>query len=191
MDFLSADLTYLLGTFGYLAVFLLTLLGGQAVVPLAGWLAQQGILRPGPVALCAFGGSLLCNQGLFWLARLKGRQLLRRWPRLEKKQQGLLRLTRQHHTLLMICFPFLYGLRNISPFFFGLSDTSPRRFLPLNCLAASLWAGFFTALGYYLGQAIDPEAADFKSVEMAVMGGTLLLAALAWYMGHRLGPAED
>lgn len=177
---LSLDLAAMLAEFGYPAIVAITLVGGQAVVPVAGFLAQQGYLSPWHVGLSAFGGSLICNQGLFFLARFRGGNILRRLPRLTGKIETFgCRMRKKHQVLLMLGFPFLYGFRNITPVFLGLTSVPAKLFFPLNCVAAAAWAAFFTGAGFFFGKVLSPLAGQQPHFEYYVTGGIIALAAIA------------
>ena len=81
---MDAELADLLQRFGYLAVFLGTLLEGETVMLMAGFAVHQGYLDLPLVILAAFAGGLTGDQCLFALGRWRGAWLLDRFPRLRR-----------------------------------------------------------------------------------------------------------
>jgi Uncharacterized membrane-associated protein len=53
---------------GYIAVFLGSLVEGESVIFMAGWMAQEGFLSLPKIIVVAFTGTLLADQSLFFMA---------------------------------------------------------------------------------------------------------------------------
>ena len=75
----------LLADYGYLAVFVGSLLEGETVLVLAGFAAHQGYLSLPLVLAVAFVGGTLGDQIFFWLGRAWGQSLLDRIPHSEHR----------------------------------------------------------------------------------------------------------
>ncbi len=160
------DLEGLVRTYGYAAVLCGTLLEGETLVVIAGFLSHRGYFQPPLVALAAFAGSFLVDQFFFRLGRRQGRRLL--LQRSERWQAGAVRaeaLLERFGTWLILGFRFLYGLRTITPFVIGMSRVSAARFAILNAAGAALWAAVFTAAGYYFGRAMETILGDLRRHE--------------------------
>jgi membrane protein DedA with SNARE-associated domain len=165
------DLEGLVRSYGYAAVLCGTLVEGETVVVVAGFLSHRGYLHPPLVAAAAFTGSFLVDQFFFFLGRRQGRRLL---LRRERWQTGAARaevLLERFGTWLILGFRFLYGFRTVTPFVIGMSRVPAARFALLNAAGAAAWAVAFTAGGYFFGKVMEVILGDLRRHE-----GWLLLA---------------
>ena len=172
--------------YGYLAVLLGTMLEGETIVLVAGFLAHQGYLSLPLIIFSAIIGSSISDQGLFFLSRLKGRKLLSHFPKLYARVVKLAEKMAARPiglTAFALGFRFLYGLRNIAPVFLGMSNLSTTRFVVLNAIGAVLWATTFSCTGYYLAKAINAISGNLARYELVFV--ILLLAAGAGWTLYR------
>ncbi len=116
----------------------------------------------------------------FFVGRVKGKTFLQRRPGWERKVERVLRLFDQHRTLLVLGFRFIYGLRTVTPFAFGLSGISTRRFLILNMIGALVWAVVVALVGYLFGAAARALIVDVKNYEHWIILGMLWTGALVY-----------
>ena len=142
-----------MATYGYLAVFLGTLLEGETILLLGGYAAQRGHLSLPTVMAVAFAGSLLGDQTMFWMGHRYGRRILRKWPGLEPRVARVKPLLDRFGNVFALIFRFFYGLRNITPLAMALGGFPPRRFLALNAVGAGIWAAIVSTVGYVFGDA--------------------------------------
>jgi membrane protein DedA with SNARE-associated domain len=141
----------LLIRYGLLAIFLGAGVEGEAVVLTGGVLAARGIVPLWAAMLAATCGSAMVDQAWFWAARgLSHRQWIIRQTAKPAFARALHFLER-HPRAFILGFRFIYGMRTVSPIAIGMSSVSARLFVPLNLLAAALWAPLFTWLGYRFG----------------------------------------
>lgn len=167
-----------LARWGYPAILLGTLLEGETVVLVAGFLAHQGYLSLPFIMLCALIGSCVSDQGLFFLARFKGPGFLARFPKLAAKADALAGKMRGKDawlSLYALTFRFFYGLRNISPVVLGISAIPTLRFVLLNALGAAIWAACFSLLGFAFARTLESFMGNLARIEVFVV--VLLLAA--------------
>jgi membrane protein DedA with SNARE-associated domain len=167
------------GPYFYLIAFAWTFLEGETIVLLAGFAAAQGLLSAPLLLLAAWLGSFSGDQCYFWVGRLAGSRLLRRFPLWRRGVAVPLSWVERHSTGFILSFRFIYGVRNLSSFACGLSAIDWRRFLGLNLLAALLWAASFIAVGYFLGNAFKAVLGDIARSVGLVMLGALISFALA------------
>ncbi len=182
---MTGALAAFLGAYGYAAIVLGTLLEGETIVLLAGFLAHQGYLHPPFVALAAFCGSVVSDQLFFLLGRHRGIPLLRRFPRLASGVDDLSRRVGGRLVPLILFFRFLYGLRSVAPVFLGVSGVRPRLFIPLNLLGAAVWACCFTAAGYYFGAGLTALLGRLHHYEPYILLGLALVGAVFWLLRRR------
>lgn len=172
----------LVSRYGYLAVLLGTMLEGETVVLVAGFLAHQGYLGLPGIMITAFAGSMISDQGIFFLSRFQGERLLARFPKITAGANRLTDRMSGHPAALYVfalCFRFLYGLRNAAPVVLGMSRMPSPAFVLLNAVGAAVWAVSFTLLGSIFAQTLERFMGDLARYELYVLGGLALLGALA------------
>ena len=175
----------LLARYGYLAVLAGTMLEGETIVLVAGFLAHQGYLSVPWIIVFAVIGSSISDQGLFFLSRLKGMKLLIRFPKIRGKVTAM--AARMHErpvalSAFALLFRFLYGFRNVAPLFLGMSDIPTLRFVLLNALGAVIWAVCFSLGGYFFAAALSTVLGTLARYEAPIVIGLLLCGgAFAFY----------
>lgn len=141
----------LLIRYGLLAIFLGAGVEGEAVVLTGGVLAGRGIVPLWAAMLAATCGSAMVDQAWFWAARgLSHKQWIIRQTTKPAFARALHFLER-HPRSFILAFRFIYGMRTVSPIAIGMSGVSARLFVPLNLIAAALWAVAITWIGYRFG----------------------------------------
>lgn len=171
------SLEVLLGTYGYYLLFLGTLLEGETVLVVAGFLAHRGYFSLPLVMAVAFCGSFLSDQAVFYAGRLRGRRWLAKRVAWRSKADRVFALLARHQTLLVLGFRFLYGLRTLIPFLVGLSRISPLRFFLLNGIGAIVWSIAVASLGYGLGQAAEVILGKVARYELWIVAGITVAGA--------------
>jgi membrane protein DedA with SNARE-associated domain len=171
---------YLVSHYGYAALFVGVFLEGETVLILAGIAAHLGHLDLTWVILVAFAGSLTGDQFYFFLGRARGKVFLRKRPRWETKVQKVWALFEHYRTFVILGFRFMYGLRTVTPFAFGLGGISGIRFLVFNAIGAAAWSAAVALLGYLFGAVAQAVLVDVKKYEHLIAAGVLGVAALIW-----------
>lgn len=150
---LAAEYHYLT----YPLVLVATFIEGETIVILMGAASSAGELPINVelLALAAFAGSFCGDQLYYLIGRRYGAPLLNRWPTLGHKIEWAFQLVKDHPTLFILSFRFIYGIRNIAPFVIGISGVPRLRYMVLNFIAAMVWAHSFAWGGYWLGRALE------------------------------------
>ncbi len=176
---MTAAISALVASYGYLAVFLGTLLEGETILLAAGYAAQRGLLHwPAVIAIAIVGGTL-GDQIAFMVGRWKGAVLIARFPSLAHRVPQVHRLLERYHVVLILVIRFLYGLRIAGPIILGTSNVPFFRFAVLNFVGAVLWALIVSGAGYYFGVALEVWVADIEHVELFILLGILLAGFIA------------
>jgi membrane protein DedA with SNARE-associated domain len=171
----DASLPQLVTDYGYLAVFVGTLLEGESVLLLAAYAAHRGYLSLPAVVGVAFCGATLGDQIFFFSGRFFGHGLMQRLPLIRARAEKINALLLRYHAGLIIGIRFAYGLRIAGPIVIGMSDVSSRRFLVFNALGAMIWAPLIAGIGYLFGHALEWLFADLKQYETIGLVGLSLL----------------
>ena len=182
-------LTQLLSQYGYLAVFVGSVLEGETVLILAGFAAQQGYLSFPIVVMLALCGGTLGDQFFFFLGRYYGASLLSRFPSLSVRAQPVNQLIQRYHASLIIGVRFMYGLRIVGPITIGMSNVAAWRFTLFNILGAAVWAMLIAGAGYLFGQPLQWMLKNIIQCEKLALLLAVVLAvvfgSVRWVRFHR------
>ena len=170
--------------FGPAAIALGAFLEGETAVLLAGAGIALGIFEFWTVVFAALAGSLAGDQFFFWLGRLKGGTFLASRPRFAAGVRRAEKILLRHRLALLAAYRFIYGLRGVIPFAYGLSDLCWRWFLLANLFTAAFWSLIMTWVGSQAGKFLaDPSVA----ARLPLVGlGVALLAVAAIMVRRRL-----
>jgi membrane protein DedA with SNARE-associated domain len=171
--------------YGYYAVFGFACIEGEVALLTAGFLAHRDLLSLPYVILTAFLGTLLMEQGVFFIGRFYGQRILTRYPRLRKKADVAFQFLHKYDTLFIFSFRFIYGIRNISPIVIGSAGIRPKKFACLNIPAAAIWAVSIGGAGYVFSDAIQALITNFERYERVFFSSVLLLGALLFLWVRR------
>ena len=146
----------------YPLIMLWTLFEGETIVIICGAAARELHIVIELLAVFAFAGSFLGDQLYYYIGRRYGAPLLVRWPTLGHKIEWAFQLVKDHPTMFILSFRFIYGIRNIAPFVIGIAGVNRLRYFTLNFIAAQIWAHSFAWGGYYIGRALEHWMGDYR-----------------------------
>lgn len=179
------ELSVFLQKYGYIVLFIGVLLEGETILVIAGALAHMGTLSLPEVMLTAWLGSVLNDQGLFFLGHRYGARLLERWPHLAAKVERGRRFIERFGDAVVMIFRFAYGTRTITPILLGINGYPWKRFAFLNIPAALVWAIAFATLGYALGASLKLLLARIRSAEILILFALLLIGVFLYWRYRR------
>ena len=173
-----------IATYGLAVVFVGTLLEGETIAIMAGFLAHQGAVDGRLALIAAFLGALASDQALF----LVGRRFADHPMVMRQRKRPLfakaLAKVEASATAYILIFRFLYGLRTVSPLAIGVSNVSLRKFAILNAIAAFIWAAVMIGLGFAFGRTIEAALGRFHHIEHVLIAmiavGIVSTAGLTW-----------
>ncbi|HEY8857468.1 MAG TPA: DedA family protein [Rugosibacter sp.] len=171
-------ITAFIASYGYLAIFIGTLLEGETILIAAGFAAYRGLLSLPIVILVAIAGATLGDQLAFLLGRWKGEALIARFPSLAKQKSRIHAFLERHDFWLILIVRFLYGLRIAGPVILGSSQVPLLRFTALNLIGAFMWAMLISGAGYTLGLVISSLVVDVERIEAIVLVVILSLGVI-------------
>ena len=180
MSSLHFSLQHFLETYGYIAVFIGTFLEGEAILVLGGLAAKMGHLDLKNVILTAMLGTTLGDQLYFFIGRRYGKAILKRHPNWQTKADRLDRLLNKWDIVLVLSFRFMYGLRTVASFAFGMSSIPTKKFIFLNILGALLWSTVIGSAGYLIGHGLELLLDDLHHHQLLVFASFLLVFASIW-----------
>lgn len=171
----------------YPIVLVATFIEGETIVILLGAAKSAGELPINVelLALAAFAGSFCGDQLYYLIGRRYGAPLLNRWPTLGHRIEWAFQLVKDHPTLFILSFRFIYGIRNIAPFVIGIAGVPRLRYLVLNFIAAQVWAHSFAWGGYWLGKALEHWLGDNKWFALLGFFGLALVVGGIGYVKQK------
>ena len=200
---MTASLTNLVATYGLIAIFI-TMAGESAglpisseiVVPLGGALASQGKLNFVLVVLVSSVANLAGSLIAFYLTRRFGEKVvLSRFGRWLGLSRGHLRLAHRFFGRFGLWAVFVGRLlpivRTYISFPAGLSKIGYVRFTLATLAGAIPWNLALAYAGYRLGQHYEEVAVTLGPFAIPIAIGVVILLAVAWWIGRRLGEDEE
>ncbi len=193
----------LVGTWGLPAIFV-TMTGESAglpisseiVVPLGGALASQGKLNVVLVVAVSSLANLTGSLIAFWLTRRYGERIvLSRLGRRLGLSRGHLRLANRFFDRFGLWAVFVGRLlpivRTYISFPAGVSKIGYVRFVLATLSGAIPWNFALAYAGYKLGQHYQTVAATLSPFVIPIAIGVVILLAVAWWFGRKLGEEEE
>jgi membrane protein DedA with SNARE-associated domain len=174
------SLEHLVSTYGYMGVSVGGLLVEETVLVLAGISAHLDYLKLQWVIIYAFIGTFGSSEILFYIGRMKGKTLLKKYPTWREKSQKAFTILEKNKTLVIVGFRFLFGFRTIMPIFIGMSSVSSARFLLLNILGAFVWTVVFAVLGYLFGHTLELFLGEIKKHELVIFSSIIVFSLAIW-----------
>lgn len=182
----------LLGTWGYLIVFLAAflessaflglLVPGESIVVIAGVLASQGYLELGDCITVISLGAVLGDTAGYGLGRVFGRDYFKRHGRFlfikAKHLDKAVSYFQRHGGKTIFFGRFIGFFRAMAPFAAGVSKMPYGRFLVFNVTGGVLWATSFTLLGYFF--ALSWKAAEKWVGRTGIFAFFLLLVIIGF-----------
>jgi membrane protein DedA with SNARE-associated domain len=168
------------GSLGYLAVLLGTMVEGEGVLALAGLAAQHGYLSFPAVVALAVLGAFLGDQFFYFLGKRYGNRLLARYPSLATRAPRIQALLRRWDVVAIVLMRFLYGMRIAGPIVIGSSGIPAWRLAVCNLMGALIWAPLVAGIGYFAGHALETWVGRLHHVAIIALMIIALGSVLAW-----------
>ena len=192
MSFLSSlglNLPELIREYGYLFVFVGTMLEGETVLVLGMIAAQQGLLDAWLVGAVAMVGTYIGDLGYYVIGVRFGRVFLDRFPKVESKVQRIKGWIVRYDIAIIIINRFLYGFRIAAPVALGMSAVPAWRFMVFNVAGVAGWTVVIGGAGYLFGSALETLLDDVRWHDQIIIGLVLLLGIGLWigrYIARRV-----
>ncbi len=155
----------------------------EVIMPLAGFLTEQGRLSYVGVVLAGMAGSTLSALALYYLGYRVGEARLRAWADRHGRWIGLRgkdidrgkRWFEQHGKAAVFFCRFIPGIRSIISIPAGFAGMDLRMFVLYTALGTGLWAAFLAWLGQLLGENYHQVQQYIKPVSYLVIAGLIVL----------------
>jgi phosphatidylglycerol lysyltransferase len=168
--------------YGYLVLFVGTVVEGDAFLLAAAFLARRGYLHLGWVIAVATLATLAADQVYYQLARSRGREAFARRAEADPRFDRVRRWLELRGALLLFLSRFMYGFRIAIPVSCGAAGMSALRFTVVNLAGSVVWALCVGLAGYAFGSALEVLLADLATYERTIAVALLGAAAIvvAW-----------
>jgi membrane protein DedA with SNARE-associated domain len=171
--------------YGYLIIFIVTLLEGETILIIAGFAAYQGYLDLELAILSAFSGSTLADQIFFHIARKNSRYVLRRYRKFNRYYNVIRRYIDRYGSAVVLMARYMYGIRTALIIMVGISGMNKFKFAILNIIAAAIWAVSFGYAGFFFGKVAEEVVGDVQRYQLYGWG-ILLIAISLLYLVSKL-----
>ncbi len=192
-----SDFGQLIGHWGYLAIFVLVILGNmgipfpeETVLILAGYMVWQGELRLSLVLAVGIVSAVAGDNIGFWIGRKYGQGTVERYGHLvlgnSQRLASMRGFVTRYGPLGVFVARFLPGLRFMAGPLAGATGLQPFPFAVANVLGAVLYVPLSVGIGYAVGYGLGDYVARIKrmvgEIEYLVLIGAILgaLALMGW-----------
>lgn len=166
--------------YGYLAVFVGSVLEGETVVLIGGLLSHELYLRFPVVVLCAFFGALVSDWGFFFLGRRRPAFFKKRLACLAKFAKTPTAFIENNPRTASFLMRYMYGFRHVVPYSIGASCIPTKLFLIWNSAGAFAWALTMTTGGYLAGNLLASLMVSVRDHETRVI--IIILSMVTFYV---------
>ena len=198
-NFFVQNLTNLINSYGYYAVFLL-MTAESCLIPIpseitmtfAGFLSGLGHMNIWLVILIGAVGNVFGSLLAFWLGKKMGEEWIRgaikkwgKWVLIHEKDfDTALRWFAKYGQGITFTSRLLPIVRTFISLPAGISEMDTKKFVVFTFIGSLLWSGVLAFLGLKLGQnwqAIDPF---FRKFQFVIIG--LIVVLVVWYIVHHI-----
>lgn len=174
-----SEITEFIKDWGYLAVFLGSMIEGETIVLTASAFAACGYMSIYKVFLIAFATTVITDQGLFWIGYEMGTEwIVKRFPKVAKVRDKVFNLLHKMDVAFIFAFRFIYGIRLASPLIIGSAKINPLRFAIYNTLSGFCWAVVSCFLGYTIADVVMDGKFDTIPAVIAISGLIIIISCL-------------
>lgn len=180
------DFGQLLTQYGYIVVFLITILNLSTVLVLAGFAVHEGFLNIYWTIVVGALGSVIFSNIYFIAGRMGCHKFLTKHPQWQEKMDRFHAKIKHPSTILISVFLFRFvpGFRVITPFLVGPLPIGFIGFFVADAIGAIVWAIVFVGLGYYFGALAKAVFKEAEGYEWYVIGVIIVITVIWWLFHH-------
>jgi membrane protein DedA with SNARE-associated domain len=179
---LEAFLLDLLREYGYIVLFVWSILEGEMGLIMGGIMSHTGDMNLYTAIFVAGLGGFTGDQIYFFIGRLNKGFIQRKLYKQRRKFAIAHLLLKKYGWPIIFMQRYLYGLRTVIPMSIGITKYSAKKFALINLLSAWAWAAITITPAYLLGEHILDLLAWAKAhwyFALPLAGG--FLAAIVLY----------
>jgi len=190
MSDLAPSLIQILTDYGYIIVFLGTMIAGELVILASVFLASLDILNIYLVILFGLAGIVVSDNLWYWFGtRLNNRfNFFKKYfynTRYQKKIASFKNKFNNNYSKFLVMSKFVYGLRIFTILASGYQKIPYKTFVIFNLIGTLSWMTIIVFLGYVMGMSWHYLSQFSNSAKYYVLFGLLILFVLR-YIFNRL-----
>jgi len=140
--------------YGYIILFLWSVLEGELGLVMAGTMVHTGHMNMGLAIFIAGLGGFVGDQIYFYIGRYNKKFIHKYMHRHRRKFAIAHLLLKKYGWPIIFIQRYLYGLRTVIPMSIGLTRYDAKKFALINFISAQVWAAITIALAYIFGEQI-------------------------------------
>jgi len=144
----------LLKEYGYIILFLWSILEGEMGLIMGGIMSHTGDMNVGGAIFIAGLGGFAGDQIYFYIGRFNKNYIHRKLRKQRRKFAIAHLLLKKYGWPIIFVQRYMYGLRTVIPMSIGITKYSGRKFALINLLSAWVWAAVTIIPAYLLGNEI-------------------------------------
>jgi membrane protein DedA with SNARE-associated domain len=154
---------------GYVAVFLGSIVEGEVILLCASAFAAFGFLSIYKVFCIAFVTTVVVDQALFFIGYKVGIDwLVRKSQKAQRARDRVFALLHRMDIFFIFAFRFIWGIRTVSPLIIGSARIKPARFIIFNIPSGFCWAFACCFLGYVVADVVVDGKFDTMPIVVAI-----------------------
>jgi membrane protein DedA with SNARE-associated domain len=151
---LENKLLYLLKKYGYVILFIWSILEGEMGLVMGGLLCHSGDLNIAIAIFVAGLGGFAGDQIYFYIGRYNKEYIAKKFPHHSRKFALATLLLRKYGMGIVFIQRYMYGMRTVIPIAIGLTGYSSKKFAIVNLISAWCWAALTIVPVWYFGKEI-------------------------------------
>jgi membrane protein DedA with SNARE-associated domain len=153
---------HLVDTYGYWLVALGAFFEGDTFLVAGGLAAQQHLLNMLYLVIISIFLSMLHDGLLFYLGRIMGVRILKKYPKIEEKMKKVFENIDKYGIFVILILRFAYGFRTLIPIAIGMGKISDKKFFFYDFLGGVIWSLVFILGGVLFGKAMNVFIQKFQ-----------------------------
>lgn len=151
---LEEKFIYLLKQYGYVILFVWSMLEGEMGLIMAGLMAHDGSMNVLIAIFIAGLGGFAGDQVYFYIGRFNKESVLKKLKGQRRKFAFAHLLLKKHGWPIIFTQRYMYGMRTIIPISIGLTKYDAKKFAFINLISAWMWAAITILPVWYFGDEI-------------------------------------
>ncbi|ADV46238.1 DedA family protein [Nitratifractor salsuginis DSM 16511] len=144
---------FVLMKYGYVALFIWSIMEGEIGLMLTGWLISQGeVFTFDKAYLVAIAGAFIGDNAVFLFGRLFEKKALHWLEKRPGRREQVVAWFQKWGSWLIVFERFIYGTHIPALLTVSMSGYSYMKFLFYDIIGILLWAAAFLSIGYFFGQ---------------------------------------
>lgn len=176
----------LIGTYGYIVLFIWCILEGETALIIGGIFAHTGTFDLPMVIIIGALGGMTGDFIYFYIGRFNRSFIYKRLTSMRRKFAIAHILIQKHGNLIVFLQRFMYGLRIVVPMSIGLTKYPISKFIIYNGLGSLVWALLFAIPAYMMGEHILEILTHAKEHWYLSIPILAIIVASLFYSFHRM-----